>query len=216
MLSFLTSKTTWAVLLAILASGGSINGVIDALRGNDVGLPWGPERDAEMLMLLTSIVGPLVSRQLKKVLVWLRNKVKGVDGAFVARVCIVVGLFILPMLSTSCITVRTIREDGTEVITRRLDTEAIVVCWQLFETGAPMLIDVAKQIQALREEPETPSRDERLSAVLAEARTLLEIYYANQSPAVLPEPSLHIRGEDVWAPDSWTPAIGNFPVLTVE
>ena len=64
--------------------------------------------------------------------------------------------------------------------TTSVDTAAIVLCVQLIMTNTPTAIELARQIQDLFSQPDSPEKDDRLVLLLEQAETFLQIYAANQ------------------------------------
>jgi len=89
-------------------------------------------------------------------------------------------LLAVALLLPSCITVRHVSDTGEVTETTSVDTEAIVLCVQLIMTNTPIALDLARQIQTMYDEPDSPAKEDRLALLLEQARAFLQIYAENQ------------------------------------
>lgn len=121
------SATTQNVAVGTAAGGGAVALVLSWVRST-WGLPWDASADTSVIVVLTAVIGPLLSRL---VAFW-RDPAKRTGGEGVSKtpallVFLCAGLFAAGALggcASMAPTVTTTAPDGT--VTTRIDTEALV------------------------------------------------------------------------------------------
>ena len=91
-----------------------------------------------------------------------------------------ISVLLAAALLTGCITVRHTSDTGEVTETTSVDTAAIVLCVQLIMTNTPTAIELARQIQDLFAEPDSPDKENQLALLMEQARAFLQIYAENQ------------------------------------
>ena len=115
------SRTTATVAASTGTTGGIAFAALTFLRGR-VDLPWGPEGDAAIVAILTTIIAPLLSRLIAKY----RKAGDTVGPAALGfLLCGLAG--VMTLMAAGCATTQVLGPDGTVIETRReADRELIL------------------------------------------------------------------------------------------
>lgn len=153
----LTSSTTQTVAGSTFVGGGVLAGLFAFLRAAfPEKLPWSVETDAELVVLLSTVVIPILSRMVASVRGKLK-RLKHIDRAGVAfLLCIALALG-----AVSCTTTQTL-PDGTIVVT--------TPDWSAIYSGVEAALAQYERIEARRDaarDAGDAERAARLDAILA-------------------------------------------------